>query len=562
MKKQRLGELFANKIIKNHKVIIGIGYYLLSLGMLAKAQPDWNPIMTFLGWMFGYGTLWYSTRCIFPPKKIRSIRYRTFLVFIAIFSSSAFHFAWLLSDEFVGKYILTVWLFIAFVLASLFSIFSYFVFVFEDKWHFLCNVVLLPFFWIFLESLRFYHLFSGLGFDFLGWPLAAFAYSRQFGSFFGWMGQSYITVWIAISWYYVLLKKQKAWIFFLLGIVCPFVIGGVTYEYINYKMGKISQGIDSIRVAVIQPSTFKFCNAKASYINTTWRHITENCHRINNKPHLIVLPETLIPFEKDRIIYSQMFVDENIKIPINDKKVGWSNQDLILAMASYCNSFVLVGMEHYNYDQGSVLNTAELFSQNSWMGRYDKTILVPGGEYIPGGYIGNKIFTKLFPINAPIYKKSKKCKPQALNVQHLPCIGVSICYEETFGRLLRHYKKQNVQLLINLSNDGWYPQTRLPKFHFYHGLLRNQELGLPSVRCCQTGVTVALDALGRVIDYLPYENHKNKAPSDVLCVNVPLFTYTTLYSLWGDFPFQILSFIVTMILMFAGYRLLAKKKKE
>lgn len=141
-------------------------------------------------------------------------------------------------------------------------------------------------------------------------------------------------------------------------------------------------------------------------------------------------------------------------------------------------------------------------------------------------------------------------------------MGISICYEETFGNLLRQYKNEGAKFLVNLTNDGWYPSSRLPQVHFFHGILRNQELGMPCVRSCHTGVTVAADALGRVLHMLPYETCSRKAFPGVLQIDLPLQNYFTLYSWWGDLPMIILSIIsLSWMGCYFGYRLLAKKEK-
>src|SRR5690606_27562937 len=77
-------------------------------------------------------------------------------------------------------------------------------------------------------------------------------------------------------------------------------------------------------------------------------------------------------------------------------------------------------------------------------------------------------------------------------------VGVCICYEETFGNLMRENKQLGASLLVNLTSDVWYPNSSLPWQHFDHARLRTVEMGLPLVRACNTSVTASLDSLGRV----------------------------------------------------------------
>ena len=87
-------------------------------------------------------------------------------------------------------------------------------------------------------------------------------------------------------------------------------------------------------------------------------------------------------------------------------------------------------------------------------------------------------------------------------------ISPSICMEEMYSFIVRGGRLLNADLLLNITNDGWYPNSRLPKQHFDHGRIRAVENGLPLVRACNTGVTGAVDALGREIASLKDDNKK------------------------------------------------------
>src|SRR5690606_5954704 len=95
------------------------------------------------------------------------------------------------------------------------------------------------------------------------------------------------------------------------------------------------------------------------------------------------------------------------------------------------------------------------------------------------------------------------------------------------------------------TNDGWYPQSRLPWQHFEHSRLRTVEAGIPLVRACNTGVTAAVDSLGRDISYLSDAKGDVENIHGSLYVEVPNYTYNTLYTHVGDY----------MILGFSGVAL-------
>ena len=97
-------------------------------------------------------------------------------------------------------------------------------------------------------------------------------------------------------------------------------------------------------------------------------------------------------------------------------------------------------------------------------------------------------------------------------------------------------------MLVNLTNDNYYPYSSLPEQHFAHARLRTVENGRPLLRSCNTGVTAAIDSFGRILARFGKRGEEFK--SGVLeCAFVP-YTYKTLYSLWGDWGIVTLCLII------------------
>ena len=83
-------------------------------------------------------------------------------------------------------------------------------------------------------------------------------------------------------------------------------------------------------------------------------------------------------------------------------------------------------------------------------------------------------------------------------------------------------------LLINLSNDGWYPGSSELEMHLAIGVFRTIEHRVPLARAVNTGFTALIDGNGEIRARLP------KNVEDQLVVQVPLDDRTTWYSRWGD----------------------------
>jgi apolipoprotein N-acyltransferase len=152
--------------------------------------------------------------------------------------------------------------------------------------------------------------------------------------------------------------------------------------------------------------------------------------------------------------------------------------------------------------------------------RYEKRVLVPLAEYLPFEWCRSLV--EGYGIS-DFYTRGQEAKVFA---GHRP-FSVSICYEETFPEIMREGKVNGAELFINLTNDNWYPGSRLSKQHFDHARLRAVENGTPLVRACNSGVTAVIDAQGGIVDQL-------RQREGVLYANVPLHCFSTPYTQFGD----------------------------
>src|SRR5262249_32659659 len=143
------------------------------------------------------------------------------------------------------------------------------------------------------------------------------------------------------------------------------------------------------------------------------------------------------------------------------------------------------------------------------VGRYEKRVLVPLAEYMPFKWCES--LAKAYGI-VSFYTPGKEAK---VFEGFLP-FAASICYEETFPDLIREGRLKGAEAFVNITNDNWYPNSKLPRQHFDHGKLRAIENGVPLFRACNSGVTTAVDSLGRICGRL-------EAAKGALFVEVPSY---------------------------------------
>lgn len=145
------------------------------------------------------------------------------------------------------------------------------------------------------------------------------------------------------------------------------------------------------------------------------------------------------------------------------------------------------------YNRASFIN-----ADGTFVGHYDKMHLVPFGEYVP--------FKSLFFFAKNLLNEVGTFEPgmhqTAFNTGG-HTYGVFICYESIFGDEIRHLSQQGADVLINISNDGWYGDTSAAWQHLNMVRMRAVENHRWVLRATNTGVTVAIDPFGRVTAALP-----------------------------------------------------------
>lgn len=133
--------------------------------------------------------------------------------------------------------------------------------------------------------------------------------------------------------------------------------------------------------------------------------------------------------------------------------------------------------------------------------RYDKSHLVPFGEFIPPGFVG---FVRMMNIPLGDFRSGAWDQPSV--VWQGQRLAPNICYEDLFGEELAARFKDPAQAptaLVNVSNIAWFGDTLAVDQHLNISRLRAMELGRPMLRATNTGATAIIDHQGRVTHQLP-----------------------------------------------------------
>jgi apolipoprotein N-acyltransferase len=158
------------------------------------------------------------------------------------------------------------------------------------------------------------------------------------------------------------------------------------------------------------------------------------------------------------------------------------------------------GAADHSARRTKIFNAIEVLQDGRILAFYDKTHLVPFGEYLPlDALLGPLGITHLVP---GVWDRG--AGPKKLNAPGLPLVAPLVCYEIIFpGQVLENNSRQRPEWLLNLTNDGWFGATSGPYQHMAQARLRAIEEGLPLVRVANTGISAIVDPYGRVIQDLP-----------------------------------------------------------
>jgi len=271
------------------------------------------------------------------------------------------------------------------------------------------------------------------------------------------------------------------------------------------------------------------------YFNDTLRDLTEISLASNgtSRPDLIVWPENPAPFYTSDPLF----------------------RDAVSNLARQSNAWLLAGSIGIRNASATpnqpteIYNSAALASPSGdWVSRYDKIHLVPFGEYVP--------FKQIFSFAGGL---TKEVGDFSRGISRAPLdaggtkLGVFICYESIFPDDIRQFANNGAQVLVNISNDGWYGDSGAYAQHLKQSRMRAVENNRWLLLDTNTGVTAAVDPNGRIVASAP------RKIRTALQAPYALSSATTFYTRHGDW-FAYLCAIISVAALFM--RLFVRDRKE
>ncbi|MFI5344715.1 MAG: apolipoprotein N-acyltransferase, partial [Chlamydiales bacterium] len=486
---------------------------ILSFCLVAFGQPAWVWWFGLLSALGGYACFWRVLLTI-PGK------FHRFLLAMGWFAGvQIVQLSWAISHPYL--YIYAILLIVVSFMGAQWGIIA--LWITPKAFQRIFTLMALAGLWTILEWSRLFVL-SGFPFDPIGLSLTGSLYPLQLAS----VGGIYLlTYWVMLAnllalraW--IQWPKTIPWVAFALFALFPYGFGAAHLQW--HEKDFDNQSDRSLAVLLVQTAfpveeklTFQSYEEASQFVLEQWHQIFKlvSEHR-SEHVDLILMPENLVPYGTYGLIFPLSSAVETfthffgsdalrslppVEPPFADlvqvgKEVHWyvNNAFLSQGLANLWQAHLVIGLEDQLYRENEKEETysAALHFQpnNQGIHRYEKRVLVPMGEYIP--------FDSCRQLAAKygVYGSFTPGKEARLFAGPIP-LGPSICYEEAFGHLMKDNRHKGAEMLVNLTNDGWYPHSKLPQQHFDHARLRTVENGIPLVRACNTGITGALDSLGR-----------------------------------------------------------------
>ncbi|MEK7289480.1 MAG: apolipoprotein N-acyltransferase [Planctomycetota bacterium] len=331
------------------------------------------------------------------------------------------------------------------------------------------------------------------------------------------------------------------------GVVCvlPLVTLIATLFYGFYRL-KNYVPVDGPKVCLVQgniPQDLKFESTEADQVAILKKYFDLSKSAKDKSIDLLVWPETMMP----GIL--------NINPDLTGRKIDILSQLTAVQLAQDLGANLLVGgiALTLNGEQQIYYNSAYHYNRlGSFVGRYDKIHLVPFGEFTP--------LKDYFPFLAGMvpyeigltHGKNRTLFSLDTAANGRITFGVSICYEDTVPSLMRRFRKDGAEFMLNITNDGWFCNSAELDQHLAIMVFRAVENRISLARAANTGISAFVAPNGTIYDMLVDAQGKYREISGTLTNHVRLANKDlSIYTRCGDW-FGILCAVVSSAVLLAA----------
>lgn len=332
--------------------------------------------------------------------------------------------------------------------------------------------------------------------------------------------------------------------FFGLTCILPFVLLAIILAYgfcwLNHYKPQKGPALCMVQGNI--PQEVKFESNEEDEISILKKY-TDLSMGIKGKPvDLLVWPETMVPGLL------------NIDPELTGRKIDVLSQLTPIQLSQELNTNLLLGGIALTLvgEEQIYFNSAYYYNREGKSdGRYDKIHLVPFGEFTPlKNYF--PFLTKLVPYKIGLTHGRHRTLFRLDTLQHESFdFGTSICYEDTVPSLIRKFKKDGADFMLNITNDGWFRDSAELDQHLAIMVFRAVENRFCMARAANTGISSFVGPDGAIYAKLSDSKGKYREISGTLIDRIKLVKkYNPFYTTCGDwFPILCVAALGIMLIM-------------
>jgi len=283
-------------------------------------------------------------------------------------------------------------------------------------------------------------------------------------------------------------------------------LSGAYTKIKNQALDRIVSDSRKINVAFIQPNLNPATDFTFENLPNRTRlleELTTNTLNSEHKPDLIIWPESSVGYT--------FYTDENF-INQEDKRWPFKNLQVPLIFGGQ----IQIGKRYS--ENTKFHNAGLLLLPNGELHQdYYKEVLFPFSEETPL----SSIFPALEDLLKPIanYEEGNKNKARSINLGDYK-IALRICFEDIWANLFkRQVTEDDANLLVSISNDGWFSNTSAMYQHHLLSMWRAVENDRYLLRIGNNGITELISPKGEIIKSYP-----NNTKTSGVFENIPLLS--------------------------------------
>ncbi|HEY0677183.1 MAG TPA: apolipoprotein N-acyltransferase [Chitinophagaceae bacterium] len=331
----------------------------------------------------------------------------------------------------------------------------------------------------------------------------------------------------------------------LLPFMLSFYIGSQRFPFFKERTPN--------NIVVVQPNVDPYLKFDPAHANTQLQNLIRlSQSAIDSGTKLLIWPETAIPVAIDETqivqhpflqpVYAMLRQHPQVRLLTGIEGYRFFHES---EKSKYSRRYPDSGLYFDSY------NSAALFD-SSTIQLYHKSKLVPGVETLPSFLrFLDKWFEKFGGTTGGYARQDERTVLVADNSNYK--IAPSICYESIYGEFMSEYIRNGANIIVVITNDGWWSETPGFRQHMNYARLRAIETRKWVARSANTGISCFIDPQGKVYQPQPWDK------AAVIKQSIPdNNTIRTFYTRSGDLISKI-AVILTILLAVWNLFLITKR---